>query len=86
MIFNPTFTGIDAGGDNILSPGEIWNYEEIGIAVAGLYTNVATVTGLISGSATSVMDSDPSSYTGFPQVTVPEPTTVSLMCLALRLL
>ena len=80
--FNPTFTGVDVGGDGILSPNEIWGYEHFSFAVAGQYTNIATVTGVISGSDTTVMDSDPSNYFGLGGV-VPEPSTLALMTLGL---
>lgn len=49
--------------DNILEPGEIWEYQLVGTAVAGSYANTGTVTGL-SAAGQQVTDSDPSHYVG----------------------
>ncbi len=42
----PVFTGGDAGVIGELEPGEVWIYEASSTAVAGLHTNIATVSGL----------------------------------------
>ena len=42
----PVFVGGDEGVIGDLEPGEIWIYEASSTAVAGLHTNIATVTGL----------------------------------------
>jgi hypothetical protein len=52
-------------GDGILNPGEIWIYQASGIAEAGQYANVGTVTGTPPVGA-DVSDSDPSHYYNRP--------------------
>ena len=58
----PVFTGGDAGVIGELEPGEVWIYEASSTAVAGLHTNIATVTGL-DLLEQPVEDSDPANYT-----------------------
>ena len=60
----PTFVGGDADGDTELDPGEAWTFEASSTAVAGQYTNVATVNGF-DVLEEPVTDSDPSNYFGF---------------------
>jgi uncharacterized membrane protein len=53
----------DVGGDNVLSPNEVWTFTASGTAVAGPYSNIATVTADDPLDA-EVTDSDGSSYFG----------------------
>ena len=52
-------------GDGVLNPGEIWTYQASGIAQAGQYANVGTVTGT-PPVGSNVSDSDPSHYYNRP--------------------
>ena len=71
--FSPTYVSGD-DGDSILEPGETWIYSQAGIATAGVYRNVATVTGdPVYGDGTTAIpdlpqasDNDPSAYIGVP--------------------
>jgi hypothetical protein len=55
----------DTDQDNLLDPGETWQYQETGTAMLGLYGNVATVTGDPEDArCEQVRDDDPSHYTG----------------------
>ena len=60
----PTFVGGDTDTDTELDPGETWTYEATATAVAGQYTNVATVDGF-DVLEEPVTDTDPSNYFGF---------------------
>ena len=60
----PQFVGGDTDSDNELDPGETWTYEATDTAVAGQYTNVATVDGF-DVLEEPVTDTDPSNYFGF---------------------
>jgi hypothetical protein len=62
--FNPAFTGGDTNGNNLLDPGETWNYQATGSAKIGQYGNIATVYG-VSPDGGEYSDSDPSHYFGF---------------------
>jgi hypothetical protein len=59
----PVFIGGDTNDDDLLDPDEVWTYEATGTAVAGQYTNLATVTGTDLADGT-VTDTDPSNYKG----------------------
>lgn len=61
QIFN--IVNRSGNADNILQPGEVWNYEASGVAIAGNYTNTGTVTGR-SISGAPLTDVDPSRYIG----------------------
>ena len=61
--FNPTFSGGDSNGDNVLDLDETWTYTANGVAISGTYTNKATVNGL-STTSVEVMDMDNSNYVG----------------------
>jgi len=69
-------TTVDRGEDpenEILSPGENWTYTATGIAIRGLYKNIAYVTARASGEK-EVSAQDDSSYTGFvPSNPRPDP-------------
>ena len=58
----PVFVGGDEGAIGDLEPGETWIYEASSTAVAGLHTNIATVTGL-DLLEEPVTASDPANYT-----------------------
>jgi hypothetical protein len=58
----PTFAGGDGGVVGDLEPGETWTYQAASTAVAGLHTNIATVTGL-DVLERPVEDTDPANYT-----------------------
>jgi len=60
---NPVHISGDVNGDNVLQPGEMWSYRATGIAVAGQYSNIGTVTGITAGGKV-VTDDDPSHYFG----------------------
>lgn len=60
----PVYISGDVNGDNVLQPGEIWTYRATGIAVAGQYSNIGSVTGVSAGGKV-VNDTDPSHYFGF---------------------
>ena len=60
----PTFVDGDTDSDTELDPGETWTYEATATAVAGQYTNVATVDGF-DVLEEPVTDTDPSNYFGF---------------------
>ncbi len=60
----PSFVGGDADSDTELDPGETWTYQATATAVAGQYTNVATVDGF-DVLEQPVTDTDPSNYFGF---------------------
>lgn len=68
----PTFVGGDTDDDGELDPGETWTYERTGTAVAGEYTNVATVTALdvLENPLTAT---DSSSYLGTEKHAPPPP-------------
>lgn len=59
----PVYISGDVNGDNVLQPGEVWTYRAIGVAVAGQYSNIGSVTG-VSAIGKIVTDSDPSHYFG----------------------
>ena len=61
--FNPTFSGGDTNGDNILDLDETWTYTASGTATTGAYTNQATVTG-VSSTGINIADADNSNYVG----------------------
>jgi uncharacterized repeat protein (TIGR01451 family) len=42
----PVFVSGDANSNTDLDPGEVWTFRATGTAIAGQYTNVATVNGL----------------------------------------
>ena len=50
-------------GNGILEPNEVWTYEATGTAIAGNYTNKATVIGRTEGGL-EAMDMDTSNYRG----------------------
>ena len=58
----PVFVSGDEGAIGDLEPGETWIYEASSTAVAGLHTNIATVTGL-DLLEEPVTASDPANYT-----------------------
>jgi len=60
---NPVYISGDVNGDNVLQPGEVWIYRATGVAVAGQYSNVGSVTG-VSANGKIVTDRDPSHYFG----------------------
>ena len=61
--FSPDFNVGDLNHNDLLDPGETWEYTAEGIATAGLYATKATVTAeTLEG--TPVSDSDPSHYIG----------------------
>lgn len=60
---NPVYFSGDVNGDGVLQPGEIWTYRAIGVAVAGQYSNIGSVTGVSAGGKV-VTDTDPSHYFG----------------------
>jgi uncharacterized repeat protein (TIGR01451 family) len=60
----PIFQSGDTNGDNRLDTDETWVYEAAGTAVAGQYTNLATVSG-VDAFEDAVTDSDPSNYFAF---------------------
>ncbi|MBT5707425.1 MAG: hypothetical protein HOI66_14000, partial [Verrucomicrobia bacterium] len=67
--FSPLFIGGDLNGDHLLSVGETWFYLSYGVhnyeAIDGVqYTNIATVTGRVSGTDWSVSDDDLNSHIG----------------------
>ncbi len=70
----PVLVSGDTDDDEQLDPSETWTYSAAGVATAGQYTNIATVSGL-DALEDPVSDSDPSHYFGptpvFPQ---PQPT------------
>ena len=53
----------DADQDGLLDPGEVWQYEADGVAIAGQYGNIATVAATDPLDET-VTDDDPSHYFG----------------------
>jgi hypothetical protein len=59
----PAYVSGDINGDNVLQPGEVWTYRATGIAVAGQYSNIGSVTGVSAGGKV-VTDTDPSHYFG----------------------
>jgi hypothetical protein len=61
--FTPTFVGGDANSNGQLDPGESWQYQATGPAVAGQYANVATASGVDPLGQTRT-DTDPSHYFG----------------------
>jgi hypothetical protein len=64
--FLPTYVSGD-NGNNILDPGETWNYSATGVATLGHYENVATVTGTATDDASNtapVTDSESDCYLG----------------------
>jgi len=63
---SPTYVSGD-NGDGVLNPGEIWTYQASGVAQAGQYANIGTVTGT-PPVGSNVSDSDPSHYYNQPQV------------------
>ncbi len=77
----PSFVGGDADSDTELDPGETWTYEAAATAVAGQYTNVATVDGF-DVLEEPVTDTDPSNYFGFDaEITIektPDQASVNL--------
>ena len=60
----------DLNGNNLLDPGEAWQYTSDGIVfdvvVAGQYTNLGKVTGVIAGVSVPVDDTDPANHIGSP--------------------
>lgn len=66
----PVYISGDLNGDNVLQPGEAWTYRAAGIAVAGQYSNIGTVTGRSAGGKI-VTDTDPSHYFGVTLPLVP---------------
>jgi len=67
----PVYQGGDTDGDGLLDVGEVWTYQAAGVAAAGQYANVSTVTGNpVQEDGTDipglddVTDSDPSHYYG----------------------
>jgi hypothetical protein len=62
--FNPTFTGGDTNSNGLLDLGETWNYSANRTVVAGQYTNIGKVTGLVTATSQSVSDTDPANYFG----------------------
>ena len=61
--FNPTRTGGDTNGNNILETTETWTYQATRTATAGAYANIGRVAAE-DLSGTPVADSDPSNYFG----------------------
>ena len=62
-ILGPINNIVDKGnGDEILEPGEVWVYQETGIAAPGQYANNGTAKGYYG--QTEVNDTDPSHYFG----------------------
>ncbi|MEN8238318.1 MAG: hypothetical protein ABFR53_03840, partial [Actinomycetota bacterium] len=72
----PSFIDGDVNDDGLLDIGETWTYEATGFAITGQYTNLATVTGVVTApedatAATTfaigdtVSDQDLSNYFGF---------------------
>ena len=70
--FSPVFTGGDVNNNGALDPNETWTYTAQGVAQAGQYANIVTVTGTpntpdlqpIPG-VPDVTDTDPSHYFGY---------------------
>ena len=58
-----TIVSQSQNNDNILQPGEVWEYQATGNAQAGSYANKATVTGAAQAGQ-QVMDMDTSHYVG----------------------
>ncbi len=54
----------DLDQDDLLDPGEAWQYRATGIAQLGQYENIGTVTGIDILSDQPVSDQDPSHYFG----------------------
>jgi uncharacterized repeat protein (TIGR01451 family) len=73
--FLPGYVSGDLDSDGVLDPGETWVFEATGVAVEGLYTNLATATGDADGTAVS--DEDPASYTGEDPTTTTTTTTLA---------
>ena len=59
---SPTLLSGDTDGDGLLDPGEVWLYEWTTTAVAGLHTNLATVTGTDPETGATATDTDPATY------------------------
>lgn len=74
---------IDVGADGALAPGEIWIFEAAGIATAGQYENIGSVTGEVPDVSTApgitetipVGDDDPSHYFGYTPGIIIEKST-----------
>lgn len=64
--FQPVCVTGDTNGDAILDTGEIWIYISIGVVdykvTDGLYTNTATVTGVVPDTESTVTDWDSNSH------------------------
>jgi LPXTG-motif cell wall-anchored protein/uncharacterized repeat protein (TIGR01451 family) len=58
-----TFVGGDDNSDGLIDPDELWVYKATGVAVAGQYANLGTVTATLDGEI-QVTDEDPSHYYG----------------------
>ncbi|NEP86372.1 MAG: hypothetical protein F6K18_05795 [Okeania sp. SIO2C2] len=61
---NDTFNDGDTNQDNILDPGETWEYTASTTVTAGQYTNIGSVTADPVGGGETVTDSDPSNHFG----------------------
>ncbi|WP_293160325.1 GEVED domain-containing protein, partial [Okeania sp. SIO2C9] len=61
---NDTFNDGDTNQDNILDPGETWEYTASTTVTAGQYTNIGSVTADPVGGEETVTDSDPSNHFG----------------------
>ncbi|MCC6457527.1 MAG: hypothetical protein IT328_21400 [Caldilineaceae bacterium] len=59
----PVYVSGDANGNNLLEVGETWLFQATGIAVAGQYANMGTVTGT-PPDGPNVTDTNPSHYFG----------------------
>ncbi|MEO7006881.1 MAG: hypothetical protein ABI065_07595, partial [Terrimesophilobacter sp.] len=66
--FSPTYVSGDTNGNGLLDPGETWLYTSSGVvtyrAVAGQYTNTATVTATEPRTGAQAHSSDISGYLG----------------------
>jgi hypothetical protein len=71
----PVYQSGDTNTDDLLDPGETWIYTATGVAVAGQYANIGTVTAVVGGDAVplgvvdagigdTITATDPSHYFG----------------------
>ncbi|HMP35780.1 MAG TPA: SdrD B-like domain-containing protein, partial [Kiritimatiellia bacterium] len=54
----------DLNGNRVIETNETWTYTASGIAVAGQYANLGSVTGVTVSTGSQVTDTDPSHYFG----------------------
>ena len=62
--FSPAFSNGDTNSNGLLDLSETWTFTANRTVIAGQYTNIGKVTGTVSATGQSVMDTDAANYFG----------------------